>query len=378
MPDPLPRVAVSSGKLEATASSRLRGAGVPGNEARKLFPPYPVGLLGQLANLREGTDYLPGDATKQPRLTEAGEGRIHSDEFPVPWNDLRRPWKRYVENALSARLRFHRDVHYVVQEGKVVIVDEFTGRARAESSWKDGLHQAVEAKEGLEIQAESQSAAGIARQRFYRLYENLCGMTGTALDAAGEFWEVFRMPVVTIPRHRPNQAKNLATRVFVSEAAKIRANADELSRAKAEHEIALADLQLAREAAFEAEAEARQIEAQIETRTLRAPFDGVVARIHRENSASVSPQEGPIVSLVSLGELDLVVHIDHRRLDGLAAGLEIPVQALDRPVSGTATIAFVSPVVDASSGTARLRLTLPNSGGEHLSGVKYRIDLPKP
>ena len=157
-----------------------------------------------------------------------------------------------------------------------------------------------------------------------------------------------------------------------------RANSDELSRAKAEHEIALADLQLAREAAFEAEAEARQIEAQIETRTLRAPFDGVVARIYRENSASVSPQEGPVISLVSLGELDLVVHIDHRRLDGLATGIEVPVHALDRPVSGKATIAFVSPVVDASSGTARLRLTLPNAGGEHLSGVKYRIDLPRP
>ncbi|MCB1204979.1 MAG: hypothetical protein KDN18_12025 [Verrucomicrobiae bacterium] len=176
-----------------------------------------------VSHLREGVDYLPGEATKPPRLTETGESRIHSAEFVVPWNELCRPWKRYVENALSARYRFHRDVHYVVQEGKVVIVDEFTGRARAESSWKDGLHQAVEAKENLEIQAESQSAAGIARQRFYRLYENLCGMTGTALDSAGEFWEVFRMPVMTIPRHRPNQAKVLPTRVFVTDSAKIRA-----------------------------------------------------------------------------------------------------------------------------------------------------------
>ncbi len=176
-----------------------------------------------VVHLRESEDYLPGDGTKPPRLTEAGERRISSGEFPVPWNDLRRPWKRYVENALAARHRFHRDVHYVVQEGKAVIVDEFTGRARAESSWKDGLHQAVEAKEGLEIQAESQSAAGISRQRFYRLYENLCGMTGTAIDSAGELWEVFRLPVVPIPRHRPSQAKTLPSRVFVSEEAKLRA-----------------------------------------------------------------------------------------------------------------------------------------------------------
>ena len=131
------------------------------------------------AALQAGEDFLPGDGARPPRLTATGEKRAASSEFPVPWDDLRRPWKRYVDNALSALHRFHRDVHYVVQEGKAVIVDEFTGRARAESSWKDGLHQAVEAKEGIEIQAESQSAAGISRQRFYRLYENISGMTGT-------------------------------------------------------------------------------------------------------------------------------------------------------------------------------------------------------
>ncbi len=186
-----------------------------------------------VAHLREGTDYRPGDATKPPRLTEGGEKRIVSGEFPVPWDELRRPWKRYVENALSARHRFHRDVHYLVQDGKVVIVDEFTGRAKAESSWRDGLHQAVEAKEGLEIQAESQSAAGISRQRFYKLYERVCGMTGTALDAAGELWEVFRLPVVPVPRHRPSQAKALPARIFVNEPAKIAAVVTEIRERRA-------------------------------------------------------------------------------------------------------------------------------------------------
>lgn len=156
-----------------------------------------------------------------------------------------------------------------------------------------------------------------------------------------------------------------------------RANADELSRARADHEIALADLQLAREAALESQLEGQQIEAQIEQRTLRAPFDGVVARVHEEIAASVSPQEDPVVTVVNLAELDLVVHIDHRRLDGLKIGAEVKVEALDRPVTGTATIAFISPVVDAPSGTARVRLSLPNPAGEHRSGVKYRIDLPK-
>ncbi len=186
-----------------------------------------------VAHLREGVDFRPGEGAKPPRLTEEGEKRIVSGEFPVPWDELRRPWKRYVENALAARHRFHRDVHYVVHGGKVVIVDEFTGRAKAESSWKDGLHQAVEAKEGLEIQAESESAAGISRQRFYKLYENLCGMTGTAVDSAGEFWEVFRLPVVSIPRHRPSRAVGLPTRVFTSEAAKVKALVADIARRRA-------------------------------------------------------------------------------------------------------------------------------------------------
>jgi hypothetical protein len=140
----------------------------------------------------------------------------------------------------------------------------------------------------------------------------------------------------------------------------------------------LADLQLAREAAQEFALEARQIEAQIEQRTLRAPFDGVVARVHRDPGAGVSTQDGPVISLVQLAQLDLVVHIDHRRLDGLAVGQELSVEALDRPVKATARIAFISPVVDASSGTARVRLELPNGDGAHRSGVKYRIDLADP
>jgi RND family efflux transporter MFP subunit len=165
-------------------------------------------------------------------------------------------------------------------------------------------------------------------------------------------------------------------RQLESLAASDRASSDELSRARAEHQIALADVQLAREATAQHSLEARQIEAQIEQRTLRAPFDGVVARIHRELAASVAPQEGPVLTLVRLDELDLVVHLDHRRLGDLEVGAEIPVTALDRPLAATATLAFVSPVVDAPSGTARLRLTLPNPGGAHRSGVKYRIELP--
>ncbi|MCB1077421.1 MAG: preprotein translocase subunit SecA, partial [Verrucomicrobiae bacterium] len=168
-------------------------------------------------------DFTQPASGKAIRLTEEGQRRIGSGEFPVPWQELRRPWPRYVENALQALHRFERDVQYVISDDEIVIVDEFTGRARPESSWKDGLHQAVEAKEGLTIQSEADSAASISRQRFYRLYENVCGMTGTAIDSAGEFWEVFHLPVVPIPRNKPSQADTRPARVFVSQEDKFHA-----------------------------------------------------------------------------------------------------------------------------------------------------------
>lgn len=161
-------------------------------------------------------------------------------------------------------------------------------------------------------------------------------------------------------------------------AASQNANADELARARAEYEIAQADLQLAHEEVAQHELEAQQIEAQIEQRTLRAPFDGIVARLHQEKAASVSPNTGPVLTLVKLDQLELVVHLDHRRLDGLQTGQSVGVTAVDREIGGTGTIEFISPVVDASSGTARVRITLPNGDGVHRSGVKYRVHLPGP
>jgi RND family efflux transporter MFP subunit len=169
-------------------------------------------------------------------------------------------------------------------------------------------------------------------------------------------------------RHRLEQLQKLA--------ASQSANADELARAKAEYEIAQADLQLANEAAAEHALEAQQIEAQIEQRTLRSPFDGVVARIHESVGASVSPNQGTVIQLVRLEHLDLILHLDHRRLDTLSPGQVVKVEALDRPVTGEATVDFISPIIESSSGTVRVRLSLENQKGDHRSGVKYRVLLP--
>ncbi len=192
--------------------------------------PEPFSVARDLAGqLQEGEDFEPGPRKNALRLTPAGQERIQSPGLPVPWSQLKRPWVTYVENALRARHLIHRDVAYLVREGKVVIIDEATGRTRPDSSWRDGLHQAVEAECGLTVSAESETVASISRQRFYRLYESVTGMSGTVMPSAGEFWEVFRLPVTTIPRHRPSLAQRLPDRVFTSDEAKFRAVVEDIA-----------------------------------------------------------------------------------------------------------------------------------------------------
>ncbi len=109
----------------------------------------------------------------------------------------------HLNAALRAHHLFHRDQHYVVQNGEVIIVDEFTGRLMPGRRWSEGLHQAVEAKEGVPIQQENQTLASITFQNYFRMYEKLAGMTGTADTEAYEFQEIYRLEVVVIPTHKP-------------------------------------------------------------------------------------------------------------------------------------------------------------------------------
>ncbi|MET3517500.1 preprotein translocase subunit SecA [Pseudacidovorax sp. 1753] len=120
----------------------------------------------------------------------------------------------HLNAALRARHLYHRDQHYVVQEGEVVIVDEFTGRLMSGRRWSDGLHQAVEAKEGVEIQAENQTLASITFQNYFRLYGKLAGMTGTADTEAYEFQEIYGLETVIIPPNRPSKRDDQLDRVY--------------------------------------------------------------------------------------------------------------------------------------------------------------------
>jgi len=134
----------------------------------------------------------------------------------------------HVNAALRANNLYHRDQHYVVQDGEVVIVDEFTGRLMSGRRWSDGLHQAVEAKEGVKIQSENQTMASITFQNYFRLYGKLAGMTGTADTEAYEFQTIYGLETVVIPPNRPNRRDDQLDRVYKTTPEKYKAAIDDI------------------------------------------------------------------------------------------------------------------------------------------------------
>jgi preprotein translocase SecA subunit len=129
----------------------------------------------------------------------------------------------YLENALKAKFIFHRDKDYVVQEGEVIIVDEFTGRLMPGRRWSDGLHQAVEAKEGVQVQRESTTYATVTFQNYFRMYEKLAGMTGTAETEREEFAKIYDLDVTVIPTNKPCIREDHADLIYRTEEAKFKA-----------------------------------------------------------------------------------------------------------------------------------------------------------
>ena len=134
-----------------------------------------------------------------------------------------------VTQALRAREFFHLGKQYVIDEGKIVIVDEFTGRLMHQRTWREGLHQAVEAKEGLEVTAPAETLARLSFQRFFRFYKKLSGLSGTVWEAGPEVWQIYRMPVVRIPTNKPCQRIELPDRIFATAAEKWSAIVDEIA-----------------------------------------------------------------------------------------------------------------------------------------------------
>ena len=137
------------------------------------------------------------------------------------------PWAHYITNALKAKELFVKDVNYIVRDGEAVIVDEFTGRVMPGRRWSDGQHQAIEAKESLPIQPETQTLASITYQNFFLLYPRLAGMTGTAKTEEVEVEKTYTLETTIVPTNRVRARQDLADQVYKTETAKWRAVANE-------------------------------------------------------------------------------------------------------------------------------------------------------
>ncbi|EKQ68042.1 protein translocase subunit secA [Leptolyngbyaceae cyanobacterium JSC-12] len=169
---------------------------------------------------------------KQRTILLTDEGFIRAEELlgVADLFDPKDPWAHYVFNAIKAKELFILDVNYIVRGGEVVIVDEFTGRVMPGRRWSDGLHQAIEAKEGVEIQPETQTLATITYQNFFLLYPKLAGMTGTAKTEEAEFGKIYNLEVTTIPTNRTNIRRDLSDVVYKTEEAKWKAIAFECAQ----------------------------------------------------------------------------------------------------------------------------------------------------
>jgi len=166
------------------------------------------------SSLLEGAHYTVDRKARNVTLTEAGmamsERLLGCDDL---W-DGGEPWAKFVLNALRAKALYLRDVHYIVRDDQIAIVDEFTGRVFPNRRWTDNIHQAVECKEGVPVQGEQATAATITYQSFFKLYPKLAGMTGTARTEDEEFWRMYRLDVVTVPTHRPCIRVDLPAAIF--------------------------------------------------------------------------------------------------------------------------------------------------------------------
>ncbi len=182
-----------------------------------------------IPSLKKETDYTIEEKTKTAALTEEGNVKV---EKMLGAGNLYDPSNvdlvHHVHQALKAHALFHRDVDYVVKDNQVMIVDEFTGRLMPGRRWSDGLHQAIEAKEGVKIENENQTLASITFQNYFRLYNKLAGMTGTAETEAAEFAKIYNLDVVVIPTHRPMVRIDNPDFIYKNEKAKFNAAIKEI------------------------------------------------------------------------------------------------------------------------------------------------------
>ncbi|MCU9612969.1 preprotein translocase subunit SecA [Caldibacillus lycopersici] len=180
--------------------------------------------------LRAEVDYTLDEKTKSVLLTEEGINKAEKSFGIENLFDINHvTLNHHINQALRAKVVMHRDVDYVVQDGEIVIVDQFTGRLMKGRRYSDGLHQAIEAKEGVEIQNESMTMATITFQNYFRMYEKLAGMTGTAKTEEEEFRNIYNMNVIVIPTNRPITRDDRPDLIYATMKGKFQAVVDDIA-----------------------------------------------------------------------------------------------------------------------------------------------------
>ena len=199
----------------------------PVSEAENLYERFATIARGLLKE----EDYTVDEKHKQLQLTDQGiEKAEKALGIENIYTDAGIKYVHHLETAVRAKALFQRDKEYVVRDGKVVIVDEFTGRLQPGRRWSDGLHQAIEAKEGVSIQQESRTFASITFQNYFRLYKKLSGMTGTALTSSEEFFKVYGLNTVAVPTNKPSRRVDLNDLILQTEEGKMQAIARTVKR----------------------------------------------------------------------------------------------------------------------------------------------------
>ena len=191
--------------------------------------PVPYRLAHQIVGeMVDGTDYHIKLPEKSIELTDQANVDAHEKIAKQRNLFLARPWKVYLTNSIRAQRILTRDVDYVVLDGKVQLVDQYTGRIQPDRTWQAGLHQAIEVKENVELQPARESTTQVTRQRYLQMYEALAGLTGTAQSVAEEFKQIYGCPVIVIPTNRPSKRRIEKTRFFADSDAKFSAIADDV------------------------------------------------------------------------------------------------------------------------------------------------------
>jgi preprotein translocase subunit SecA len=213
---------------EARTPLIISGQAEESADKYSLFARLVPRLVARPEGAEEGGDYFIDLKEKAVSPTEEGISKMEKLLGVKNIYDADPTLARYFESALKAHALFKRDRDYIVKDGEIVIVDEFTGRQMPGRRWSEGLHQAIEAKEGLHVQRESVTLATITFQNYFRLYTKLAGMTGTAMTEAEELHKIYKLEVVAIPTHRPMVRDDGADLVFRNETGKFMALIDEI------------------------------------------------------------------------------------------------------------------------------------------------------